>query len=107
MEYEEREYQKERARDLNDRAENVDQRANALWMTVEAYFNRNPKAVTVRYYAAHFILANQDRLRQEYGQDAIEFLWEREELINPESPLMIKPGYSDWGSAGNSIYRDV
>lgn len=108
MEYVDREIQKGRASELEDRAENLDQRANALWMKIEAWFNRNPKAVTVRRYASHFILANLEfKLRDEYGQDVIEFLWMREKLIPPKSALMIKPGYTDWGSAGNPEYRDA
>ena len=106
MDQEGRGFQKDRARELNSRATNDEQKANALWMMIEAYYNRNLESKSLRTYAAHFIAANRHKHLDEYDPIIIDLVWDSEGLKQPDV-LKIKPGFSDWGSNGNSNYKEA
>ena len=97
LNYEKLEEQKAKGWNLYHESKQPSERADGLFMVMEAHYLRNPKAPSLVVYASHWLWASQDQ----YDKEVLNILIARYPL--PRIP-QIQPGYSDWGSYGGSCY---
>jgi hypothetical protein len=97
--FEDREQHKQIGWDKFQHGKTSQEKAEGLFMVIEAHWHRNP-GPRFEEYARHWLWANADN----YPKEVVEILLQK---YPPPKKPMIKKGYSDWGSFGNPAYKDA